>query len=118
MESLTFEELRKVNVQRAIRWHGPEGLKEWSVSDWACAVAGEVGEMCNAVKKFNRLKMGIKSANNPIDIDTSIAQIAQEIGDAAIYLDLISQRLGLKLEQCIQDTFNRVSLRENYPERL
>lgn len=47
-----------------------------------------------------------------------LLSVATEIGDTVVYLDLLAQRLGLSLEKCIRDTFNRVSEREGFPERL
>lgn len=40
------------------------------------------------------------------------------IGDTVVYLDLLAQRLGLRLEDCVRDTFNRISEREGFPERI
>jgi hypothetical protein len=38
-----IHEFSRVNRQRAKRWH-PKGLDSWSLSDWATALAGEVGD--------------------------------------------------------------------------
>jgi hypothetical protein len=35
-----------------------------------------------------------------------------------MYLDLLAQKAGLSLNRCVLDTFNRVSAREGFPERL
>lgn len=114
---LTFSELAKVNHSRASRWH-PNGLDDWSVSDWAVAMAGEAGEVCDAVKKYNRIKHGVTAKNGPQDESTAVRSIATEIGDTLLYLDLLAHRLGLSLEECVVQTFNRVSEREGFPERL
>jgi len=109
----------KINHERALLWH-KNGIEEWSVADWAVAMAGEAGEICDAVKKLRRVEMGIqsKNKNSPISADAAIAAVAQEIGDTFIYLDLLAQRLGIDIEQAIMDTFNRVSEREGFPQRL
>lgn len=131
---LTFNELKEANASRATRWH-KNGITEWSPSDWSCAVAGEMGEVCEAlalvvvtagkvgrlcdvVKKFNRVAGGIASKNNPKDLQDAIQKVATEIGDTVVYLDLLAQRMGIDLAQSVRDTFNRVSIRENMPERL
>lgn len=114
---LTFKEYSKVSLSRCLRWH-PAGIEEWSVSDWAMAMAGEAGEVCNAVKKLRRLETGAQQTSGPQTREAAIAEIAKEIGDTYAYLDLLAQRLGIDIEKAIKDTFNRISERENFPERL
>lgn len=111
-----------INLQRALRWH-PNGLTEWSLSDWGIAMAGEAGEACNVIKKLNRIRDGIqqKEYANNCDSDAEeilLHKLAMEIGDVYLYLDLLARRAGLNIEYCIRDTFNRVSEREGFPERL
>lgn len=113
---LTFDELATVNAARAARWHGEK--EHWNVVDWSNAMAGEAGEVCNAVKKLRRIECGVKQMKGPQTREEAINAIAMEIGDTLCYLDLLAQHLGLRLEDCIRDTFNRVSVRENLPERL
>lgn len=111
----SFNHVRTISLQRALRWH-PKGIDSWSLSDWGVALAGEAGELCNVIKKMNRLRDGLQQkAVNESELITSLAM---EIGDVYLYLDLIAQRAGLKIEDCIKDTFNRVSERESFPERL
>lgn len=116
---LTFAAVSQVNLERAYEWH-KGGLEEWSVSDWGVAMAGEAGEVCDAIKKLRRIECLIESNNlkQPRDKDRAIAQIAQEIGDTFIYLDLLAQRLSLNIEDCIRDTFNRISEREGFSYRI
>jgi NTP pyrophosphatase (non-canonical NTP hydrolase) len=104
-----------INLQRALRWH-PNGLDSWSMSDWFLALAGEVGEMANVVKKMNRVRDGMQQKT--VDASTLKNQLKMEIGDVYIYLDLFARRAGLNMEDCIRDTFNRISIREGFPERL
>lgn len=117
MAQLTFEELRQVSFARAQRWH-PRGIEEWSLSDWGVAMAGEAGEVCDAIKKYNRLRDKIQQTNGAKTMEAAIEDIGMEIGDTAIYLDLLARRAGTTLEECIRKTFNRVSEREGFPERL
>lgn len=104
-----------ISFARALRWH-PDGLESWSLSDWGIALAGEVGELCNVIKKQNRVRDGMQQrAVRKEELQT---MIKMEIGDVYIYLDLLARRAGLNLEDCIRDTFNRISEREGFPERL
>jgi NTP pyrophosphatase (non-canonical NTP hydrolase) len=100
---LSFEELRAVNVQRCEESFFP--LDHWSPSDWACALAGEAGETCNAVKKLNRG-------------DGNIESVAKELADTIIQADLLAARLGITLGDAIRAKFNEVSERRNSPIRL
>jgi NTP pyrophosphatase (non-canonical NTP hydrolase) len=117
--SLNFSALRASNVKRALLWH-KGGLGEWTASDWAVAVMGEAGEMCDAIKKLNRLRDHLDSNNprQPRDISAAKAAIAQEIGDTLVYLDLLSAALDLSLEECVVNTFNRISDREGFDIKL
>lgn len=95
---LNFKEFSKLNKKRCEESFFP--LNHWSLSDWATALAGEVGEMCNMIKKRNRGE----------DIDT--AEIGKEIADIVTYADLLSSRLGLDFEDIIKKKFNEVSDRK------
>lgn len=102
--SLTFSELREVNVRRCREvFHT---LEAWSLSDWGCALAGEVGEACNLIKKQRRGD----------DIDPEL--IAEEVADAVIYADLLLACMGKDLGEAVRAKFNKVSDRRNSGIRL
>ncbi len=117
----SFQEFGRINRARAQRWHRG-GLDEWSVTDWSNALAGETGELCNAVKKFRRvedkLQAGDGDTPQPRDIEAAKKAIAKEIGDVYAYLDLTAQRFGLDTFTCIREAFNQISEREGMPERI
>jgi len=108
-----LNQLRKPNVDRCLEvFH--DSLEEWSVSDWACAAAGECGEVCDAVKKLRRLETGAPNKEtDPYDIETAVKAIGEEIADTIIYLDLLAARLNIDLDWAIQEKFNAVSKRLN-----
>lgn len=112
---MTFDELAKVNIARCHRWHDPQS---WSPQMWGLAAAGEMGECCNALKKLWRHENGIQQNATTPNRVALLQSVATEIGDTVVYLDLLAQRLGLTLEECVRDTFNRISVRENFPDRL
>ncbi len=116
---LTFSHVSRTNLERALVWH-KGGLEEWTVSDWGCAMGGEAGEVLDAIKKLRRIEEHVPSENvkQPPDREAAVKAIAQEIGDTFVYLDLLAQRLGLSIEDCIRNTFNRISDREHLPQRL
>lgn len=95
--SLDLEELRQANLKRSEETF--HSIDSWSLTDWACAAAGELGEACNLIKKRRRGD----------DINTE--DIADEIADTLIYLDLLSSRLGEELSIAVRRKFNAVSER-------
>ena len=74
--------------------------------------------MLNAIKKLRRVEDSMVQAAGPKNLDEAALQVAKEIGDTALYLDLLAQRIGWNLEDCIKMVFNAVSEREGFPERL
>lgn len=118
---LTFKRLAEQNRSRCNRWH-PKGIEEWSVSDWAVATTGELGEACNAIKKLRRIEDDLPNRNDP---DRHIATIAEakatigsELADTLIYLDMLAQRLDINLEEAVCAKFNKVSTKYDFPEQL
>lgn len=87
-------------------------------SDWSNALAGETGELCNVIKKIRRLQTGASTQYNTPPIDELIQKLKDEIADVFLYLDLVAYYFDLELEECIFPKFNRVSIAQNFPERL
>lgn len=117
--------ISKTNRERANRWHNgfPYNEDGWSLADWSNAMQGEAGEAGNVVKKIRRVQTGLRQAEQNGLSDGEMlndlrAKLATEIGDTFIYLDLLAQAAGLNLNRCVIQTFNRVSQREGFPERL
>ena len=113
--SLTFKALRDASVSRCERWH-PGGVQDWTLSDWAVAAAGELGEACNTIKKLNRERDGLRG--NTLDEAALRANLAEELADTVIYLSLLAERAFIDLESAVIDKFNVVSRRNDFPERL
>jgi NTP pyrophosphatase (non-canonical NTP hydrolase) len=95
---VSFSELSFANRRRCERdFH--RKIDDWSPSDWAVAVAGEVGEACNLVQKLRRGE----------EVDPQA--IADELADAVMNADLLCQRLGLDLGETVRRKFNEISER-------
>lgn len=101
---LTFRDLRIANLDRCL--YAFHALEDWSPTDWGTAVAGEVGEALNLIKKMRR--------GEPIERNA----VAMELADAVIYLDLLAARLGIDLGRAVAYKFNRVSERRQAPQML
>lgn len=124
-EKLTFQFVSILNAKRANRWHPdfPASGDGWTGADWSNAMQGEAGEAGNIVKKLRRLDTGLRQAEQGEERDEAYEamlkqKLATEIGDTFIYLDLLAQFYGLRMEQCVAETFNRVSEREGFPEKI
>ena len=109
--SLTFDALRDANLRRCEQVFHP--LTSWTLTDWATAAAGELGEACNVIKKMRRWN---GSHNDPIrNIDPASVEgqraLAHEIADTVIYLDLLAARAGIDLGAAVCEKFDLVSQR-------
>lgn len=113
---LTFGDLRAANVSRCNAVFHP--LESWTPTDWACAMAGEAGEACNAVKKLRRHADGTNTAKDPATEAECVAAIAVELADTVIYADLLAARLGIDLAEAVREKFNAVSVLRGADERL
>lgn len=104
---LAFNYLRHMNVARCEAvFHA---LGDWSPTDWATVVAGEVGEACNVVKKLRRLDGGDQKLDTELYRQILRAKTGIELADVVIYADLLAARLGIDLGAAIRWKFNAVS---------
>lgn len=101
-----LKRLREMNVRRCETKYFP--LNHWSVLEWAAAAAGECGEAVNVAKKLRRGDMLINGNQ----------QLADEVADTIIYLDLLCASRGIDLEQAIARKFNVVSQKVGYEDSL
>jgi NTP pyrophosphatase (non-canonical NTP hydrolase) len=118
VHDLTFDEVTSINTTRCSTWHaGFPNDEGWLLSDWSNALAGEVGEACNIIKKIRRAQINTKGASDP-NLDNLKQALADELGDVFLYLDLLATKAGIDLQQAIVDKFNAVSKREGFPHTL
>ncbi len=117
MNTLTFDMLRRTSEIRCNESFHP--LYSWSPTDWATAMAGEVGEACNLIKKMRRLVLRDSDWGEVALKDrTKVREVIDELADVVIYADLLATRMGEKLERAIVRKFNEVSIRVDSPRRL
>lgn len=100
---LSFAQLRQVNLQRC-ETPRPEGfghlLDEWSILEWAGAMAGEAGEAANAAKKLRRGDPGEAGL---------VRKLMDELADTVIYADLAAARVRKSLAGAVIRKFNQTS---------
>lgn len=114
MGDLSFQTFARTVKSRAERWFP---IDRWSGSDWATALAGETGEVCNVVKKLNRADVGAPSIKDP-PRDELVHELGREIADVITYANILAQRYDVDVAEACVEKFNEVSLREGFPERL
>lgn len=121
MNHLTFANLRSANIKRVGLFknkHGdlahsePDG-SDWSLSQWSNAVAGEVGEMsealliakhmgtiCNITKKIDRGDFTVEQARE---------NLGNEMADIVCHVDLLALQMDLDLGEAVRNKFNEIS---------
>lgn len=113
-DGLTFNALRAANEKRMEEWPGNDKV---TVEFRGLEVAGEAGELAKALlevmgnvgaalealKKYLRAQYGIKGTV------TTMPEVALEMGDVLISLDLLAQKLGINLGDAAVGAFNRTS---------
>lgn len=121
MDQLRFSELREANVRRLPTFRDGRGRIyhlpvpgqpvgfDWLLSQWSNALAGEVGEAANLIKKIER---------GDLDLDEAREALADELCDIVTYLDLLAHRAGIDLAAATRSKWNRVSERVGSPIRL
>lgn len=133
---LTFAELSAANRARCDRWHPGFPVDDnWSASDWSNAMAGEAGELAeavlvllaqlgaatgnvaNTVKKIRRHECGLVGNLN-VPIDELRQKAGYELADVELYLDLLAQYLKIDRVPALIEKFNIVSEKQGFPERL
>lgn len=114
---LSFNELRAANASRVVRWH-PQGINGWSLADWGIATAGELGEACNIIKKLKRDNENIVGNKEGETKEQLKINLAEELADVIIYLDLLAQAADINLAQAVRTKFNKTSEKNKFPERL
>lgn len=107
--SLTFDDLRKANTNRQKEW---ETSSKLDLSYLGNAAAGEMGETCNVIKKLERERLGLTGSR------ATKRELADELADTLIYLDLIANRAGINLGEAVRKKYNDTSAKYGFEERL
>jgi len=93
---LDFATLRDANSTRCkCSYHS---VVSWSLSEWACALGGETGDVLNLIKK---IRLGGSDVHSR-DIEDGIA-------DVVICADLLMSQMNMSLEEAVRQRFNKTS---------
>lgn len=101
--------LRSAHVVRQIERQ--DGI-EISLSYRGNELAGEVGEACNILKKIERERIGMRGSR------ATPADLADELADIVICVDLIAAEFNINLDDAIRNKFNATSDKYGLRTRL
>lgn len=101
-----YATLREANIARQKLW-GSKGAMFQAVE-----LAGEMGEALNVVKKLERERLGQAGSR------ATIQDLADELGDVQICLDLIAASYGIDMDRATAEKFNKTSEKMGFPVKL
>lgn len=108
------------SFRNKLRCESPRGfnhkLETWTLSDWFLALTGELGEAANVAKKLKRIADGLPGNASSDSADSLFTELAEELADVYIYLDLTCQRAGVDLQEAVERKFRRTSDKIGYRE--
>lgn len=99
--AMSFKQLRDANTQRHLEWSNSD--QPYSLLYRATELSGEVGELCNVIKKIERERMGLVGSR------ANMEELAQELADVIIAADLLAMDLGLDMAEIVKQKFNMTS---------
>lgn len=108
--SLNLLELRAANKARDAEW--VTGGAKLSLAFRGNELAGEIGEACNVIKKLERESLGLVGSR------ATVEDLAEELADGVICIDLIAMDLGIDLGPTIVGKFNGTSLKRGLKTML
>lgn len=108
-QQVEFDDLRKANIERQAAWC-PEQAPDLSFR--GNELAGEVGEVCNVIKKLERERLGWRGSRDTVE------HLAEELADVVICADLCALSAGIDLEAAVVAKFNATSEKVGLPHRL
>lgn len=103
LRPMTFDDFQTLNARRCAEAFDPA---LHSVEFFAIAIAGEVGEMANELKKVLRGDYPLAGAARQ--------KILNELADVITYSDLMISKLDANTENVIMEKFDEVSRRRGW----
>lgn len=112
--SLTLERLRAANAARQLEWQrDPEGrYVPVSLVYRGNELGGEAGEAQNVIKKIERERLGMPGSR------ATREQLARELHDVLICVDLVAMHENIDLAQAVVDGFNAKSVELGLKTRI
>lgn len=104
-----IKELCDKNKHRQIEWDASDDI---GVLFKAVEFVGEVGELCNNIKKLERESLGLSGSR------ISRSDLEDEFGDVMITLSLLADCLDVDLEEVTKRKFNKTSDKMGFVTRF
>lgn len=104
-----FPTLRSANIARQAEWDQDARI---TLSYRLNELAGETGEACNVGKKIERERLGIRGSR------ATTQQLAEELADVVICVDLVALGEGIDLAQAVAAKFNATSEKVGLATRM
>lgn len=117
-QGLDLRDLRDANVRRCEQSFAT--CRDWSPADWSNAMAGEAGELLDAILPLLARTNSTCNLTKKIQRgdDVPLGEVGKEIADVVIYADLLAHRLGIDLSAAVRRKFDEVSTRMGSDVRL
>ncbi len=106
MNNLTFGELKEINETRSLEWAKQDTDNRDNLEFRTIDLAGEAGEVADAVKKLLRLHAHMPGSTT---IEQSVIDIGEELADTIISADRVASALDINLSDAIRRKFNITS---------
>lgn len=104
-----LQKLRDANYVRQQEWDPTDAI---TIEYRGNELSGEVGELCNLIKKLARERLGLRGSR------ATKEQLAEELADVIICTDLIAMQLGISLEIVVKNKFNATSEKYELQTRI
>lgn len=105
----------KLSAERAET--GFKTYRNVPITYWTTALMGEGGELCNMLKKMERVAHGgIDGGSTYTAASLKKEDLAEEIAGIFIYLNLLAGLLDIDMEDAIIETFNSKSKKYGFPQ--
>lgn len=104
-DDLSLSELRDANIRRANEFIP---MSKWTLDQRLTELVEEVGELAGRLKRLNRMDEGMYHRSDVSRADL-MEQMADELADVQITLDLFGAKAGIDLACAVRKKFNKTS---------
>jgi NTP pyrophosphatase (non-canonical NTP hydrolase) len=106
---MDLDYLRDRNRLRQTEWDPHQKLTDLF---YAVELAGEVGEVCNVIKKLERERQNIPGSRD------LVSHLEEELADVILVADLLAMVYGIDLSRAIKKKFNATSEKRGFQTRM
>lgn len=110
---LTITAIEVATIIRSRRWHN--GAEDWSLLEYAGAMAGEAGETANIAKKIKRIDCSMNNISKNTR-EELLKKLAYEVADTILYGILLINKAGFDAEEILREVFNAKSDEYGFPD--